>query len=182
MEWISILVLTATLIVLVFYTIETYRIRKINAQQKDLQLLPAVIVYFKGQSGQEKVYIENIGHGTAIDLKVASLAYTENQTRFKFSFNLSGDSDILSPLEDRELNIYLSINGNDDLNPLKNFVGQLHPRNLKLASIVQEEGNKKISYAKELRIRFCDITGQQYETKLRFSAQGTSIVQAPKRI
>lgn len=70
----NLIILSVTLIVIIFYTVETYKLRKINASQLKLNLElqePDVIAYFDTGKihGQLLFIVENVGRSSAYNIK-----------------------------------------------------------------------------------------------------------------
>jgi hypothetical protein len=70
-DFISTLVLVITLIVLVFYTIATFGLKKAAVKQTELNLRPFVVIcIFTDNAGlSERLVYKNIGHSPAIDVR-----------------------------------------------------------------------------------------------------------------
>jgi hypothetical protein len=173
-----------TFLVLIVYTIETTKIRKINAQQKDLQLLPAIMIYIKHHSGSDRPFIKNIGFGTALVVNVLDVNFTTERKQFKFTFHLVDGNNTLEPQEERMLGVNLDVDNQSRRNPLDNFLAYFNPENLQDVANFQEGGviNNELPTNRNLEVHFKDITGQLYKTTINFSKDGISVAQAPKRI
>ncbi len=179
-----------TFVVLVWYTIETYRIRRINTKQKDLQLLPALTIYIRQRSGSERPVIRNIGLGTALAIKIEDSSVTESST-YDFRFHLVDGNNTLEPREERQIGVNVKKDGQDARQPLPTFLHYYEPAALQEvqdfidASI---EGGEPLGTLadfpteRNLVIAFSDITGQRYKTTIHFSGEGISVAKAPKRI
>ncbi len=176
-----------TFVTLVWYTIETARIRKINTKQKDLQLLPAMMIYMRQHSGTERPFIRNIGFGTAFTVEVLPSTVEEAKT-YDFSFDLADGNNTLVPEEERQIGINVQVDGKTDANsrPLPTFANYYFPPNLQAIKDHKEAGAtgtiRTLATERDLKINFRDITGQKYETIVNFSADGISVSKAPKRI
>src|SRR4030042_5733804 len=70
-DFISTLVLVITLIVLIFYTIATFGLKKAAVKQTELNLRPFVVIcIFTDNAGvSERLVYKNIGHSPAIDVR-----------------------------------------------------------------------------------------------------------------
>lgn len=73
-DFISTLVLVITLIVLIFYTIATFGLKKAAMKQAELSLRPFVIIYIFSDDGglSSRLVYKNIGHSPAIDVQTTS--------------------------------------------------------------------------------------------------------------
>src|SRR3990167_9190032 len=121
-EFIYKLSLVGTFLVLIWYAYETRQIRKINVQQKDLQLMPVVMFYIRERSGSRRPYLRNIGNNPAMAIQVLPTNFTEGKTKFRFVFRLLDDNNTLTPTEERGIGINLTMNGKSDNNPLENWL------------------------------------------------------------
>ncbi|MGH7157358.1 MAG: hypothetical protein ACREGG_04600 [Candidatus Saccharimonadales bacterium] len=176
-----------TFITLIWYTIETARIRKINTKQKDLQLLPAMMIYMRQHSGTERPFIRNIGFGTAFAVEVLPSTVKEAKV-YDFRFDLADGNNTLVPEEERQIGVNVDVNGKYDTNtkPLPTFAGYYFPPNLQMIEAHKEAGATgtiaNLATERGLIVHFKDITGQKYETSINFSANGISVKKAPKRV
>lgn len=70
-DFISTVVIILTLIVLVFYTIATFGLRKTAIKQTELSVRPFIVIdVFKDSAGlSQRLVYKNIGHGPAIDIQ-----------------------------------------------------------------------------------------------------------------
>lgn len=164
--------LIGTFGVLIWYTVETYKIRKITAQQKDLQYLPAIMLYMRNRSGSPRLIIRNIGEGSATAVMVLPASFNVSGDKLEWEFHLVDSNDTLVAGEERDVGIGLSVNGKEAEMALANFIAYYNPPHLRQAG-------KKVS--RELIVRFNDITGQTYETTINFSNEGITVVKSPLR-
>lgn len=68
-DFISTLVLIITLVVLVFYTIATFGLKKAAVKQTELNLRPFIIIRtLTDSAGQSEMVYKNIGHSPALDV------------------------------------------------------------------------------------------------------------------
>jgi hypothetical protein len=79
---------TATLGVLIWYTIETYKLRKEAQKQNESAVLPIVVIEEPSQDDPEAFVIRNIGKGPAF--QISALADSE---RCRSAFRGDGDHD-----------------------------------------------------------------------------------------
>jgi hypothetical protein len=75
-------ILLATAIVILFYTLETYKLRRETQRQIELQIRPFVIFQFTGRT----ISLKNVGNGTALNVRLDDLALSESQD-IKISFS-----------------------------------------------------------------------------------------------
>ena len=176
--------LIGTFIVLVWYAYETRAIRLINKQQKDLQLMPAMMIYIRQHSGSERPYIRNIGSGTSVAVELPTTAFMVEGRRFEFSFNLADGNNTLVPQEERLIGVNLMIDGQSHGSPLPNFLAYYSP--VSLQDVHNFQDAKVISSSlptnRILEVVFRDITGQKYKTLINFSKDGLSVARAPERV
>ncbi len=159
-----------TFVVISFYTFETRKIRKITAQQRDLQLLPTVVLYIRKRSGSRRLYVRNISLNPALNVHFEVSKLKINNDAFEFSFRMLDSNKQLTSQEERGIGINLKINGIVNDKPLENFLAYFDPDNM------NEESRVCVS------ISFSDSTGQKYLTKVGFKKTGIEIFKAPKRI
>lgn len=164
--------LIATLGVLIWYAMETWKIRKINAQQRDLQLLPLPMLYLKHYGGSDRLVVRNIGAGAAIDVRVIPSQFKEESETLSFKYHLVGLNTTLVPQEERGIGINLDINGQENDDPLPNFLIYHNPE------IIERRKHKN----REIKVQFKDITGQKYSTTISFNSKGISIINPPTRV
>jgi len=175
-----------TFIVLVWYTIETYRIRKINAQQRDLQQLPAMTIYIRQRSGSERPYIRNIGLGTALAVEIEDSSVTESRT-YNFKFHLADGNNTLEPQEERAIGVNFNSDNQDNIRPLPTFLSYYDPARLQEVRDFRDGGEpsgtiRNLPTERDLVIHFSDITGQRYKTVIHFSGDGISVIKSPTRV
>src|SRR4051812_41677415 len=97
--------LIGTFIVLIWYTIETAKIRRINTLQKDLQLMPVMMFYIREHSGSERLFIRNIGAGVGLLVKVLDASFAVGGHQHEYRFHLTDSNTTLRPDEEREVGI-----------------------------------------------------------------------------
>lgn len=174
--------LIGTFFLLAWYATETYKIRKITVQQKDLQLLPAMMIYIRQHSGTERPFIRNVGSGTAFEVEILDSKVAKD--KLAFSFHLVDGNNTLVSQEERQIGVNVRKDGQESQSPLMNFQAYYDPANLQQIEINRDGGtiDKNTPIQRELTIRFKDITGQSYESEIRFSPKGISVIKAPERI
>ncbi len=165
------IVIVLGFIVLVWYTIETYRIRKVTVIQKDLQLLPTPMLYFHNSPGQKRIKIQNIGIGAAIGVTIEKYEFSQDSRTCKFIFNLEDGNNVLAPEEERMVGVNYFVNGEASNAPYDNFWSQFN-----------SDGGGVSTEAKNIKIRFQDATGQHYEMNIGFSSRGVEITKPPTRV
>ncbi len=188
MDWKQVIELL-TLIVLTLTLVEIARTRRIDAQQKDLQLLPAMMFYIRGADDDEHLFLRNIGFGAATDVKVLPASFKVRTDKFEFHFDMSrAKTTTFRPEEEFEIGITRLLNDGPDPNShhyARNFMAYYNPANLEMVNAAGEAGQVhdiETPSQRELTVQFRDITGQKYETILLFSEDGISVTKAPKRI
>lgn len=184
--------LILTLGVLVWYTMETKKIRIINNDQLDLQLLPAIMIYFRKAEGAanadpEKYHlaIRNIGKGTATSIKVHEVLVKEVKSHFSFSFDLETLNNTLVANEERLLNLNSRLNDRDNSqNRFKDFHRYFSPYSLMDIKAFKDNGTIKTDAptSNNILVSFKDIKGQEYATTIHFSYDGISILTPPNRV
>lgn len=186
MDWFELiyrLSLVGTFFVLIWYAYETRKIRKINAEQRDLEILPAMMFYIRRRSGGERLFIRNIGAGTAFDVRVMSASSVVRDQTFRFDFHLTDANNSLEPNEEREVGVNFWIDDKQDERPRDNFLVYYNPSNLHDIKIHREGGtiDPDTEIQRTLEVRFKAITGEEYVTSISFSDQGISVTKLPKR-
>lgn len=179
--------LIGTFIVLILYTIETYKIRKINADQKDLQLLPAMMIYWQQSSGTERPILKNIGFGAALAIEILGTNVIEGKSKHDFTYHLVDGNNTLNPQEERGIGVNLTINGKYDSKPLPKFQQYYNPANLQVVQDYIESAGATgtlvgLETKRDISIRFGDISGKRYETTIHFGGKGVSIIKVPTRL
>jgi len=110
------ILLAATLIVLIIYTRETFKLRKETTKQTELQLRPFVILISNEQ--KSAYYFKNIGNGTAMKVNLKSIVLKDIQYDF-------WEKDYLNPLELYALRLKKVNNENvTPCSPYKYFQGE----------------------------------------------------------
>lgn len=171
-SYINDVIIVLGFLVLLWYTVETYKIRKITARQKDLQLLPAVMFYIRREGG-DRLCIKNIGAGSATAVQVMPAIIMADDRKLEFRFNLVDGNNTLTPQEERKVDQNFFVDGKKHNSPLSNFLAHYDP-----ASMIWPERPEP----RLIRVRFRDMTGQAYETVLSFSGNGIAVEQEPYRI
>ncbi len=181
--------LIGTFGVLIWYTYETYKIRKINTEQKDLQLLPAMMLYIRNGDDDEernhRLTIRNVGYGTAVAIRILPTAFKVNGKKLVFKFALSDQNNTLIPSEERQVDIEFYEDGTaDHHNRFGNFYAYFNPSNLEDVKIFKEANmvRKDAPTRNDVRILYQDIHGQEYETTIGFRPEGILVAKPPKRI
>lgn len=178
----------ATLIVLTWTLVEIARTRRIDSQQKDLQLLPALMFYIRGEDDDARLCLRNIGFGAAITVKIVPSKFKVGNEEHEYRFKLEDTNNTLIADEEREVKVSFFKNGNHDHNyhrHLDQFMAYFNPENLYSVNAAGEAGlvnDIETPSQRELTVQFKDITGQQYDTVLLFSEDGISVAQTPRRL
>lgn len=181
--------LIGTFGVLIKYTHETYLIRKLTTEQKDLQLLPAMMLYINAPDGDDeknhKLMIKNVGHGSAVAIKIKPTVFEIDGKRLEFKFKLSQLNNTLMAGEEREVEI--EVHRDDESmyhDRYQYFYAYFNPENLesvgwfKKAKMVKEDTPEE----SDIDIRFSDLKGQEYETTIGFRGDTVSLVKIPERL
>lgn len=166
-------------IVLLWYTIETYRLRKIGKDQLDIQILPLPFLYISATS-IPRLIIKNIGAGTAIDIKVKPVEFTYDGKKKRFEFEVNYNygrgygSNTLQHNEKLELiSVIFYVDGIKKSTELSidAFINYFAPN-----------GKFMVDEGRDIIVTFKDIKAQSYELKHHFSKSGSTIAQLPKRV
>lgn len=160
----------ATLIVLLCYTYETHRIRKIYAQQRDLSLLPALMLYLRQRVNDKRLVIRNIGMGAATGVKILPEKLKVDRQTLEYRFNLLDSNDTLVPNEEREVNVSDYVDDEQSTSVDSSFIA-LHDPEISRSS--KDTGEKKIT------ISYRDIIGRPYNTVIVFSCKGITVDKPP---
>jgi hypothetical protein len=184
--------LIGTFIFLIWNTTESYRIRKINAAQKDLKLIPALTFYIRGPKDLDedklenfRFVIRNLGNGVATSVFIPPIIFTEGDTEFRFDFKLSDKNNTLIAGEERLIDIEVHKNGASDYhNRYEDFYAYFNPNNLESVEVFREAGmiSPTTESKRNIPVYFRDIHGQLYNTIIGFHPEGIRIIQPPKRI
>lgn len=185
MDWFELtyrISLIGTFFALIWYAYETRKIRQINLEQKDLQQMPAMMIYIRRHSGSERPFVRNIGFGTAVGVDV--LKSTVENGKWEFTYHLVDNNNTLISKEERLIGINLKIDGQEHSDPLPNWLAYYDPTKLQRVKERRQgdTANSVTPIRKNLRVRFKDITGQKYETKIRFSDSGVTVASPPRRV
>lgn len=179
--------LIGTFFVLLWYTIETYRIRKINTEQRDLQLLPAMMLYIRGDDDNKenhRLVMRNIGFGTATAVKIEQTVFNVDNKEIVFSFRLADQNSTLVADEEREIEIEVSRNGESNYhNRYKDFYAYFNPENLDMVTHFKEAEMVRddTPEASDIHIAFNDMRGRRYKTTIGFRGDGIVVVKSPVR-
>lgn len=163
-DLINILILLITVLV-------SYEIFLLQKKTTEMQLLPILVIYFKGDSlKSKKVFVKNIGKSPAFDIKIEEYNYIflDVQIKNRIIFKLEG-TNVLVPDEERELKIITS--RNDKLDPeIKEFMTYL------LDPIEENKSRESI----ELISTFRNNEGNSYYSKFITGNEGLLIRPAKK--
>jgi hypothetical protein len=69
-DYVSVIAVVFTLIVLVWYTIETHRLRVAAVRQYDVAITPIVMIATVQQARGEVLAIRNVGYGPAFNISI----------------------------------------------------------------------------------------------------------------
>jgi hypothetical protein len=181
--------LIGTFGVLIWYTYETYKIRKITTEQKDLQLLPAMMLYIRNGDDDEennhKLTLRNVGYGTAVAISISPTIFKVEGKKMEFKFKLADQNNTLIPGEEREVDFEFYKNGESSYhNRYRDFYAYFNPSNLE--SVVYFKASKMVHKdtptKNDIHIKYQDIHGQDYETTIGFRPEGILVAKPPKRI
>ncbi len=158
--------------VLVIYTRETYKLRKIGNDQKDLQIMPLPFLYLS-RTGNPTLEITNFGSGTAVDIKIktASFKYKGKQKAFEFEVNYG--SNILEYKNKKFVSVIFYDDGDKKSPKLSGEAFYMY---------YAADGKSMTNKGKCINITYKDIKAQTYKQEQHFGKQGTAISQLPKRI
>lgn len=176
-----------TLLVLSLTLVEIARTRRATVQQKDLQILPAPMLYLEGEEDNRRLYIKNLGLGTAAAVTVEPSSFMSGRKKLEFKFKLAGSNSTLESGEKREVNVSLFKDGEADRNHhryVRDFVSYHGPEDLHALQTAYEAGQIKDlqpPFERKISVRFKDAAGQGYKTVILFSAADISVEQAPRR-
>lgn len=180
--------LIGTFFVLLWYTIETARIRKINTEQRDLQLLPAIMLYIRGDLDDDdnlRLTMRNIGFGTATGVQIEPTTFKVDGKEIVFKFKLADQNNTLIADEERELEIEVHKSGQSNYHQrYREFMAYFSPENLdmvghfKKAKMVREDTPE----ASDIHVSFKDINAQEYRTTIGFRPEGIVVIKAPERV
>lgn len=107
LEVLSTIALIVTAFAVIWYTKEASRLRKISNDQKDLQLLPAFMLYIREQVDMSyegynyKLVMRNIGFGTAVAVQISPTIFDTEGDRMEFIFSLADQNSTLISGEER---------------------------------------------------------------------------------
>jgi hypothetical protein len=179
--------LIGTFFVLLWYTIETARIRKINTEQKDLQLLPAMMLYIRGDEDKDnlRLAMRNIGFGTATGVQIEPTTFTVDGKEIVFKFRLADQNNTLVANEEREVEIEVHKNGQSSYhNRYSEFMAYFSPENLDMVTHFKEAKMVRddTPEASDIHITFKDINAQGYKTTIGFRPEGIVVLLAPERV
>ena len=166
-------------LVVVIYTKETYKLRKINNDQKDLQIYPLPHMFFSKYSdnGLPRIELENIGNGTALDITIEPIEFKYDKSTKRFEFDANWNNNILKPFEINNLPKFVEVKFYDK--------GSKKESKLSQNSFIEyfaANGKFMIDDGRTIIISFKDIKGQTYNVKQVFNKHGTSIIQLPQRV
>ncbi len=71
--WLTFVVLTGTLIVVAWYTVETYRLRRESQRQTELQSRPFLSLTIEGEQFERRARLVNVGRGVASEIAVQNI-------------------------------------------------------------------------------------------------------------
>jgi len=100
-DYATILVLMFTLVVIVWYTVETKRLRTITQEQLSRSVLPLVVLDFRESSSNNNLVfpiIKNVGFGPAFNINVSNLENGNCKLNFYPISGLGKDSELILPL------------------------------------------------------------------------------------
>ena len=91
MEEVTGWILFGTMVVVIFYTIETYEMRRVMIKQNkemikqtELRMRPLITLYF--EEGREQCFIKNVGYGAAMNVKIDDLYLPKDAEEFHVHF------------------------------------------------------------------------------------------------
>lgn len=179
-------------LLLIWSTVLNHRITKINAAQRDLNLVPAMTFYFKPHDENDPdnphnydFRIRNIGKNVATSLYIPPIKFTEGKTTFEFKFKLAKKNNTLVEEEERSIQLEYQTNGTSQYHRrYEDFYTYFNPESLENIAIFKEGGSisPTVESERKLTVYFRDILGQPYKTTIGFSPRGVQIDTPPKRI
>lgn len=190
LEVLSTIALIVTAFAVIWYTKEASKLRKISNDQKDLQLLPAFMLYIREQVDTSyegynyKLVMRNIGFGTAVAVQISPTIFDTEGNRMEFIFSLADQNSTLISGEERE--VYFDVYKNNQPNYLErgsDFDTYFNPSSLEDIKSYKESGmvSEDAVEQNDVHIIFKDIKGQDYETVIGFRPEGIIVSELPKR-
>ncbi len=169
----TLIVLTLTLLAIIWYSLETRWLRKLTAESLELQLRPFVTLSIKDtydtdrtEPGQ-RLYLKNAGQGLAKNINII-----QHDFKYSYGLELKGKGfynakkfDVISSLmPSEEIEIFVFKSDDDKIRP-QELSQKMDPKYLR---IPYEPRNK-------VKIVFEDLLGNKYFTDLE-AAPNTSVV------
>ena len=177
--WIELIntgVLTITAGIIVWYTVETYKLRREAIRQNELQLRPYLVPSFPETHDGYHLELRNIGKGTATNIRIdiPSINFTDVQVRWKYDVTSLDWLEAGSQAEAR-----LWHNGQP---ALMNIL--LVPQVNRFQQI-DEDGRRQMGTPWILKILFDDIEGARYLLEFDVTpterAESSNVVARPIR-
>ncbi len=178
LDFIKAVTLIATAGILLWYTIETYKLRKQSVLQTEIQIRPLLITHSFIIFGEEpRVIIKNIGNGVALNVEtedivvhepsIAALIWNgDTNEPIRVSFD---KINVISQSEEKTLPMKVFIDGPDVTNG---------PDAVKL--IVAELGSRRANRNYEFKLKYENINGDKYQSVVTTGKDGVHIKEIGK--
>ena len=156
-----------TLIILIIYTIYTYKLWRESTNQTGLNLMPIPAFYFRTRDDKELIRIRNLGNKPMFNTKIEPwnliIFLKKGEENWRLEFQIPFPN-IIKEDEERDLTLKTLKNGSET-----DFMlwPHLHPK-----------------YAKfyiPLKVTFQDLRGIKYQAKYSMGTGGLNLIKAPKR-
>lgn len=159
------IVLTITFIAILWYTIETSRLRKVNFEQLQLSKKPVLTFYLERLPENYemdlgcKFFIKNIGLGGATNIEIENKNFEIEYEKKTFTPTFKTNNTV-RPNEEIQLKVYISI------------AGQEKRPGYKEINIPKGQYNK----SREVTLRYHNLFGEKFSTQLEVSETKTKIL------
>jgi hypothetical protein len=166
--WLTLAILAATAGIILWYTVETRRLRETAQQQVDLQIRPFITLRY--DDATRRLVISNIGHGVARDIAARETNLTRGEAGPHVS--VRWDSiDYLAPGQERELA------GRSFLVPADGEEQELADKKRAWASNFGRHGQR----VHRVEIDYHDVAGGRYTVGYRIE-RGRCTVESDQRV
>ncbi len=150
--------LLATLIVLIIYTYQTYKLRQETTRQTELSQRPFVMIF---EPDLNKIKYKNSGQGIALNISIKpyeNMGYT-------FTFE---KENLLSPNEESK----------HDINPVPkdNKTREIFPPGTKIPFTPYELRSTTLNVVRIIEIQYENIEQKRYQTLVKISREGIEFV------
>jgi hypothetical protein len=156
MSWIEVIntvVLFVTAVIIAWYTVETYKLRRETVRQNEINLRPYLVPSFPETREGYKLEVKNIGNGTATNIRIniPPMNFTDVQVQWKYE---------VTPLD------WLESGSSIEAKLWHN--GQLSMMNILLVpqanrfQLIEADGPRQMGVPWVLRLLFDDVEGARY--------------------